>query len=231
MVDMTSCTPTTSTPNTRSAPSSIETVAVEPKALYFGTPVVLISTINEDGTPNLAPMSSAWWLGRSCLLGLSSTSKTTDNLQRHGETVLNLPDASLAGAVDRLARSTGTRAVPEHKRGRGYTHEADKFGQAGLTRRAADLVAPPRVAECPIQLEAVVERLHPVNDRRGPGLMAIEVTVVRTHVDRRLMLDEQHIDPEGWDPLLMKFCHYYGGASNLQPSSLAEAWGIPPVPS
>jgi flavin reductase (DIM6/NTAB) family NADH-FMN oxidoreductase RutF len=31
----------------------------EPAILYFGTPVVLIGTSNEDGTPNLAPMSSA----------------------------------------------------------------------------------------------------------------------------------------------------------------------------
>ena len=32
--------------------------AVEPKILYFGTPVALISSLNEDGTTNLAPMSS-----------------------------------------------------------------------------------------------------------------------------------------------------------------------------
>lgn len=32
---------------------------IEPNILYFGTPVVLISTENADGTPNLAPMSSA----------------------------------------------------------------------------------------------------------------------------------------------------------------------------
>src|SRR5437016_7801839 len=42
---------------------------IEPTILYFGTPVALISTLNQDGTPNLAPMSSAWWLGWSCMLG------------------------------------------------------------------------------------------------------------------------------------------------------------------
>ena len=40
---------------------------VQPKALYFGTPVVLVSSVNEDGATNLAPMSSAWWVGaRAC---------------------------------------------------------------------------------------------------------------------------------------------------------------------
>jgi flavin reductase (DIM6/NTAB) family NADH-FMN oxidoreductase RutF len=38
-------------------------VTSEPGILYFGTPVVLISTVNEDGSYNLAPMSSAFWLG------------------------------------------------------------------------------------------------------------------------------------------------------------------------
>ena len=43
---------------------------VEPKVLYFGTPVVLISSANPDGTTNLAPMSSAWWLGYTAMLGV-----------------------------------------------------------------------------------------------------------------------------------------------------------------
>ncbi len=36
---------------------------IDPAILYFGTPVVLVSSTNEDGSPNLAPISSAWWLG------------------------------------------------------------------------------------------------------------------------------------------------------------------------
>jgi flavin reductase (DIM6/NTAB) family NADH-FMN oxidoreductase RutF len=37
-------------------------IVCEPSILYFGTPVVVISE-NEDGSANLAPMSSAFWLG------------------------------------------------------------------------------------------------------------------------------------------------------------------------
>lgn len=37
-------------------------ISVERSILCFGTPVVLVSTRNEDGTTNVAPMSSAWWL-------------------------------------------------------------------------------------------------------------------------------------------------------------------------
>jgi flavin reductase (DIM6/NTAB) family NADH-FMN oxidoreductase RutF len=56
-------------------------VVCEPAILYLGTPVVLISTLNEDGSPNLAPMSSAFWLGWRCMLGLASSSQTSINLK------------------------------------------------------------------------------------------------------------------------------------------------------
>ena len=38
-------------------------VTIEPSILYVGTPVALLSTMNDDDTINLAPMSSAWALG------------------------------------------------------------------------------------------------------------------------------------------------------------------------
>src|SRR5581483_12490269 len=138
---------------------------IHPKILYFGTPVVLVSTLNDERSANLAPMSSAWWLGRSCMLGLDVTSKTTENLKRDRQCVLNLPSSDLINAVDRLALLTGSRLVPEHKKKRGYRYEPDKFATAQLTAVRSDLVGPPRVAECPVQLEALVERIHPFGDK------------------------------------------------------------------
>jgi flavin reductase (DIM6/NTAB) family NADH-FMN oxidoreductase RutF len=56
-------------------------IEIQPKILYFGTPVVLLSTRNEDGTPNLAPMSSCWTLGWTAVLGLTLVGRTMENLQ------------------------------------------------------------------------------------------------------------------------------------------------------
>ena len=92
--------------------------AIEPSILYFGTPVVLISSDNEDGSPNLAPMSSAFWLGWRAMLGLGARSKTAQNLLRTGECVLNLPSDTMAAVVDRLAMTTGSDPVPPYKQSR-----------------------------------------------------------------------------------------------------------------
>jgi flavin reductase (DIM6/NTAB) family NADH-FMN oxidoreductase RutF len=106
---------------------------IEPTILYFGTPVALISTINPDGTPNLAPMSSAWWLGWTCMLGLGQSGQTSGNLIGTRECVINLPSEDLVTHVDRLALTTGKTPVPERKRAWGYRFEPDKFGTAELT--------------------------------------------------------------------------------------------------
>jgi len=140
-------------------------VTGEPAILYLGTPVVLISTVNEDGTYNLAPMSSAFWLGWRCILGLDASSKSPQNMQRTRECVLNLPSVDAVSAVNRLARTTGTSPVPQRKLSRGYRYEKDKFGASGFTPVPSETVAPPRALQCPVQLEAVVESVRGVADK------------------------------------------------------------------
>jgi flavin reductase (DIM6/NTAB) family NADH-FMN oxidoreductase RutF len=211
---------------------------VEPAILYFGTPVVLVSTLNEDGSPNLAPMSSAWWLGWSCLLGFGARSKTPQNLLRTGECVLNLPSVDQVAFVDRLARTTGSNPVPEHKVRMGYRHVKDKFECAGLTPVPSTLVAPPRVAQCPVQLEAVLTARHGLQDGapalRG-RLVALEVQVRRVHLDERLLVEgtADRVDPDRWRPLIMSFGEFYGLGASVHPSALAQIpQGLyrPPVP-
>jgi flavin reductase (DIM6/NTAB) family NADH-FMN oxidoreductase RutF len=175
----------------------------DPTILHFGPPVVLISSGNEDGTSNLAPMSSAWWLGHRCVLGLARTSRTTQNLRRTGECVLNLPSASMVDNVDRIARTTATNPVPDGKRRRGYRHVADKFAESGLTRIASDLVGPARVAECPVQMEATVRDTHSVG--AGGSALAFEVAIERIHADERILAGPDRIDPDAWRPLIMSF--------------------------
>ncbi|MEV5505319.1 flavin reductase family protein [Streptomyces orinoci] len=200
---------------------------VEPGILYFGTPVVLISTRNQDGSANLAPMSSAFWLGWRAVLGLGRSSQTARNLLRERECVLNLPSDALAGAVDRLALTTGTDPVPARKRARGYRYEPDKFGRSGLTPVASETVAPPRAAECPVAMEAVVEAVHPVaeDDPRQQGaIAAFEVRVQRVlvHPDIRAAGTEDRIDPDAWRPLIMSFQRLYGLGAEVHPSTLAR---------
>jgi flavin reductase (DIM6/NTAB) family NADH-FMN oxidoreductase RutF len=196
---------------------------IEPKILYFGTPVVLVSTLNEDGSANLAPMSSAWWLGHSCMLGMGQRSKTVENLRRDPQLVLNLPSADQVEVVDRLALTTGKHPMPEYKAKMGFRFEPHKFAHANLTATPSDLVKPPRVEECPVQLEAVLEKMH---DFEGGHAVAMEVRIVRVHIEEHLLNPQKrhHIDADRWRPLIMSFCEFYGLGAQLHPSRLAKVF-------
>lgn len=207
-------------------------VSASPAILYFGTPVVLIATVNEDGSHNLAPMSSVFWLGWRCIIGLAAGSMTTQNIRRTGECVLNLPSVNQVGAVDRLALTTGCNPVPPAKQARGYRHERDKFGIAGLTPEASETVLAPRVRECPVQMEAVVEATHGVAEHdallRG-HIMTFELRVQRVHLDESILMhnERDRVDPDRWRPLIMSFQKFYGLESkplhDSRLSSIAEA--------
>jgi flavin reductase (DIM6/NTAB) family NADH-FMN oxidoreductase RutF len=205
---------------------------LHPKMLYFGTPVVLVSSVNDDGSTNIAPMSSAWWVGNTAMLGMSANSQTVRNLEQRPLCVLNMVDAGMVDAIDRLALLTGRSEVPEYKRARGYTYEPDKFTAAGLTRARYGDGMPDGIAESPIQLEGRVRAIHDI-DAADSGLRAMEVSVLRTHVDEGLLMDDHptYIDPLRWNPLFMKFTEYFSGATLTRPSSLARGWDMPQVAS
>ncbi|MFF2624406.1 flavin reductase family protein [Kitasatospora griseola] len=182
---------------------------VEPHILYFGTPVVLLSTVDAAGAVNLAPISSAWALDRTVVLGLGPDGRTSRNLAARPELVVNVPGPGLWRQVELLGGTTG-RADAAH-------FVRDKFGHAGLTAQPAELVAPPRVVECPLQLEARVADLRA--DATGEFLVA-EVQVLRVHAAESITVPgTDYVEPAAWSPLVYNFRHYFGLGPELGHSS------------
>lgn len=210
------------TPNSKD--SDFETIS--PKILYFGNPVALISSLNDDGAPNLAPISSFWALGWTMTLGLLNDTKTLMNLEKRSECVVNLPTPEMWRQVEALAPLTGVNPVPEEKRDK-FRHEKDKFRAAAFTPMASDLVPAPRVKECPVQLEAITRSIHPLSgEARLQGLgggASVEVEILRVHVSREFIVKEHYIDPEKWQPLIYNFRHYFGLGEELGKTFRAEA--------
>jgi flavin reductase (DIM6/NTAB) family NADH-FMN oxidoreductase RutF len=179
-------------------------------SLYLCTPVILVSSLNENGSSNLAPASSAFWLGARCVLGLSANSKTSANIARNGQLVLNLPSEKESRAINRLQKLTGMHPVPPEKLVRGYISEHRKFEIAGLTPEPSQIVSPPRVLECPIQLEATVVREYGAiskgTDFDDP-MMIFEVGIQLLHVHPDVLAegDMKRIDPNKWQPIVSTY--------------------------
>jgi flavin reductase (DIM6/NTAB) family NADH-FMN oxidoreductase RutF len=158
---------------------------------------------------------------------LAASSKTTENIKRTGECVLNLPSADNVAAVNLLARTTGSNPVPQGKVRRGYRYERDKFGISGLTAVPSLTVSSPRVLECPVQLEARIEAIHGVaedDDVQRGGIKCIEARIQRVHLEESILFkdDPNRIDPDKWRPLIMSFQQFYGLGPQLHDSTLAQ---------
>ena len=195
---------------------------IEPKILYFGTPVALISSLNEDSTTNIAPMSSFWALGWNIVLGLLDETKTSENLKRHPECVVNIPSPELWRNVESLAPLTGKNPVPEIKANQ-FRFRKDKFEAAGMTELMSEIVRPSRIQECPFHLEARVRDVHQMHGHKlealGGGVIA-EVEVLRVHADPKFIAGDNYIDPAEWSPLIYNFRHYF----RLAPPALGKTF-------
>ena len=202
-----------------------EFATIEPKILYFGTPVALITSMNRDGSPNLAPISSFWALGWTITLGLNTETQTLKNFRMCPDCVINLPSPDMWEQVERIAPLTGQNPVPQKKASQ-FRFEPDKFQVAGFSTIPSETVAAPRVLECPVQLEACVREIHELKgDARLKDLgggAAVEVEVKRVHVRKDFVTRGHYIAPDRWQPLIYNFRHYFGLSQELGKTFRAE---------
>jgi flavin reductase (DIM6/NTAB) family NADH-FMN oxidoreductase RutF len=197
--------------------------SIWPSILYFGTPVALITTMNLDGTPNIGPMSSAWALGYTVVMGWESTAHTLANLERERECVINLPGPALVKQVEALAPLTGRDPPAPHKADT-FRFEPRKFQAVGLTATVAETVEAPCIAQCPLQLEAKVTAIHePATRPDGECFRIVETHVQRVHALTSIVKPgTNHIDPQHWSPLLYVFRHYFATGPEIGRSFRAE---------
>jgi len=192
-----------------------DTRVIHPSILYFGTPVVLITTRNPDGSTNITPMSSAWALADRIVIGLTGGGQGLANLRREQECVLNLASEDMHHGVERIAPTTGCEAVPPWKQAIGYRHVADKFALGHWHALPSLSVQPPRIMECPLQLEArvLLDVARPLAAWRGDagGYAILELEVLHVHAHENVTVPgTQHVDPQRYRPLFYLFRHYVG---------------------
>ncbi|RFB76329.1 flavin reductase family protein [Methylovirgula sp. 4M-Z18] len=209
---------------TRPAPSHIE---IHPSVLYVGTPIVLMTTCNADGSANITPMSSAWALSDRMVLGLQAAGQGAANVLRTRECVLNFPSAELWPQVENIAHTTGRDPVPNFKAAIGFVHCADKFALGNFTAQPSRCVMPPRIVECPLQMEAKLVAAHElgqdVDAPAGPALLSLEVRVLKVHALPSIVVPgTNHVDTAQWHPLFYVFRHYFSVGPDLGKTFRAE---------
>jgi hypothetical protein len=124
-------------------------VASESPILFFGTPVV--PDQHRQRGRHLQPRSDVLGHELEVVAGVE------------------LPGPTRPARWTRIARTTASDPIPEGKQMRGYRTLRERFARAGLTPVGSQIVAAPRAAECPVQMEArVLEPARSPPTRRCP---------------------------------------------------------------
>jgi flavin reductase (DIM6/NTAB) family NADH-FMN oxidoreductase RutF/uncharacterized protein YciI len=114
-------------------------------------PIVLVSTVDVRGEPNIAPKS---WIsmmafrGPVLAFGCHRSHATARNAEEAGEFVVNIPSEAL---VERIW------AMPA-------SHGKQRIARSGLTLLPARQVAPPLIAQCKAHLECKLEAVTGLGD-------------------------------------------------------------------
>lgn len=162
------------------------------KAIIAPRPIGWISTLDAEGTPNLAPYSFFNAVADSPPIVMFSSAGMKDSASHalaRGEFVWNLATWDLREAMN---QSSATLA-----RGR------SEFAYAGVEQAPSRLIAPPRVAASPVSLECVVTQTLELTDAAGAASDRHLVfgQVVGVHLDESFILEDGRVDTAGMRPI------------------------------
>jgi flavin reductase (DIM6/NTAB) family NADH-FMN oxidoreductase RutF len=159
------------------------------QAAIVPRPICFASTQDAQGNVNLSPFSFFNLFSIQppiCVFSPSrrvrdnSTKHTLDNLYEVPECVINLVNYAM---VQQMSLSSCE-----------YPKGVNEFIKAGFTPIPSETVAPPRVAESPIQLECSVQQIIPLGDQGGAGNLVV-AEIKRMHISESVLNAKQKIDP------------------------------------
>jgi flavin reductase (DIM6/NTAB) family NADH-FMN oxidoreductase RutF len=154
-------------------------------------PIAWVSTISRDGVPNLAPFSFFNGVSSSPPSVVFSPVNHPDgrkkdtvvNIESNRQFVINMVPFSLAEQMSQTSAE--------------YAHGVSEFESAGVTSVASQRVAPPRVAQAPIQVECELIQIVTVGE--GPLSANLVIgKILLMHVDDEVCTDGK-IDPQKAD--------------------------------
>ncbi|WXG44097.1 MAG: flavin reductase family protein [Promethearchaeati archaeon SRVP18_Atabeyarchaeia-1] len=167
---------------------------LKPATILYPTPVVLATSVDEKGKPNICTLAASGILsGNPPRVSIS----VRPSRYSHGlitttrEYVINIPTVDIVRETDYCGIVSG-RSV-------------DKFKVTKLTPMEAKKVMPPIIGECPVSLECRVKDIM----RFGSHDVFVG-EVVNVNVDDRLLGESKNIDyaklkPITWNPITEEY--------------------------
>ena len=159
------------------------------------SPMALIVSIDEHGKPNIMTVGEIFNVGlrKPAIIGTAIRKATYTHglISKTGAFTVNFPTSAMLSTADLIGTISGRNGL-------------DKFAEYGLTPVPSDAVAPPIIAQCPVNLECKLLSVTEVGDH---DLFLGEVLAM--HVDADKVADNEHLLVEKLDVPLFTNWEYY----------------------
>jgi len=163
-------------------------------------PIAFVSTLSEDGKPNLSPFSFFGMFSiNPPILIFSPTRRIRNNTTKHTlENVLQTKEAVICLVNQEIAQQMSLASTE-------YPDGINEFEKAGFTPIKSKIVQPALVKESPINFECKVNDVIALGDKGGAGNLVI-CEVVGMHINENILDGDGKIDP-----LKLDIVSRYGG--------------------
>ena len=171
-------------------------------------PIALVSTIDNEGRPNLSPFSFFNVFSANPPIAIFSPARrvrnntikhTLQNVASTKEVVINVVSYPI---VEQTSLSS-----TEYKKG------VNEFIKSGLTPLESIQVKPYRVKESPVQMECIVKNIISLGEDGGAGNLVV-CEIVKMHISENILNENHHIDPNKIDLVGRMGANWYCRASN-----------------
>ena len=180
-------------------------------------PIAFVSTVDEEGNPNLAPYSFFnAFSSNPPIVVFSSNRRVSNNTTK--DTLANVMATKevVINAVNyNIVRQMAVASVE-------FDTGISEFAKTGLTPIPSDLVKPFRVKESPAQLECKVQDILTLGEHGGAGHLII-CKVVRMHIAEDVVDENNRIDPHKMDLMGRMGRAFYVRASGEQVQPIVQA--------
>lgn len=157
-------------------------------------PIGWISSISEDGVPNLAPFSFFNAVGEDPPHVMFSTVRTGDKNKDTLNNVLATKQFVVNMATEELVEAMNATSIE-------LPPDGNEFEYAGLTPLPSVKVKPFRVKESPITFECELVHHYSLEDHKNGGATIMVGRIVMFHLDESVLLDDYKINMEAYRPV------------------------------
>lgn len=157
-------------------------------------PIGWISSISEQGIPNLAPFSFFNVIGDDPPHVMFSTAHANQHKKDTLNNVLQTKQFVVNMVTEEIVEAMNTTAQAVHS-------DIDEFELAGLTPLPSVKVKPPRVKESPITFECELVHHYSLENHKYGGATMVVGRIVMFHFDEAVLLEDYKINLDVYKPV------------------------------